>query len=221
MQMTKKLVKGKLIIKTGHQYKDDIFNKLAYSFVGGKKLLDVGCGDGSDAEIFTEKYGLRTYAIDIYKHRNIRKIGNLEFKKAGILKIPYKDNFFDYVFLHDVLHHVDELEQSYKKHAQGLKEVKRVCKKNGIIIILEANRYNPLSYPHMVLLRGHNHFKQRYFEKLINDVFKNNVQFKNFEAHFYPQRLLKLFKIYEKIMEEFSFLKPLLMYNVAIIENNK
>jgi len=207
------------MIKTGNQYKNDIFNKLNFKFKKGKNILDIGCGDGSDAKIFIGEYKLETYSIDIYEHENIKNIKNLKFKKAGIFNIPYGENFFDYVFLHDVLHHIDELKQRYKKHVRGLREIKRVCKKNGIIIILEANRYNPLFYPHMFLLHKHNHFKQSYFEKLVCDVF-SNVEFKHFEAHFYPQKYLKFFKKYEKIMEKFSFLEPFLAYNVAIIKND-
>lgn len=202
------------------QYKDDIFNKLGFDFVKEKRLLDVGCGDGSDAKIFIEQYGLKTCGIDIYKHRNIKNVKGLEFKKAAIFKIPYADSYFEYVFLHDVLHHIDEPKQRYRKHIQGLKEIKRVCKKNGTIIILEANRYNPLFYPHMVLLCKHNHFKKSYFKKLINSVF-NNVELKEFEAHLYPKKLLKFFKVYEKIMEKFSFLKPFLAYSAVIIKNDK
>lgn len=201
------------------QYKDDIFDKLGFDFVKGKRLLDVGCGDGSDAKIFIEQYGLETCGIDIYKHRNIKNVEGLEFKKAAIFKIPYEDSYFEYVFLHDVLHHIDEPKQRFIKHIQGLKEIKRVCKKNGTIIILEANRYNPLSYPHMVLIKGHNHFKQNYFKKLIYEVFDKNIEFKHFEAHLYPKKLLKFFKVYEKIMEKFSFLKPFLAYNAAIIRD--
>jgi len=126
------------------QYKNDIFNKVSINFERGKKLLDVGCGDGSDAEIFIKEFGVDTYGIDIYEHENIKNIKEFKFKKAGIFKIPFEDNFFDYVFLHDVLHHIDEEYQSYKKHIDGLKELKRVCKKDGCIIILEANKYNPL-----------------------------------------------------------------------------
>lgn len=207
-------------IKTGNQYKDDIFNKLAFNFVKRKRLLDIGCGDGSDAKIFIGEYKLETYGIDVYEHENIKSIKNLKFMKTSIFNIPYSENFFDYVFLHDVLHHIDEPKQRYKKHTQGLKEVKRVCKKNGIIIILETNRYNPLSYPHMVLIKGHNHFKQRYFNKLIPKVFKN-VEFKNFEVHLYPKKFLKIFKIYERIMEKLSFLRPFSSYNIAIVKNDK
>jgi len=96
------------------QYKNDIFNKLDIIFIRGAKLLDVGCGDGSDAEIFIKEFGLKTFGIDIYEHENIKKLENFTFKKASILNIPYADNYFDYVFLHDVLHHLDEEYQSQR-----------------------------------------------------------------------------------------------------------
>jgi len=201
------------------QYKNDIFNKMGFDFGKSKKLLDVGCGDGSDAEIFINEFGLDVHGVDVYEDKNIRNIINLKFKKGGIYDIPFENNSFDYVFLHDVLHHIDERHQNYNNHIKGLKELRRVCKEDGYIIILEANRYNPLFYPHMVLMGGHNHFTQRYFKRIINDIFGDRVDFKFFEAHSYPRKLLKLFKIFESIAENISFFKPWRSYNLAIIKN--
>jgi len=199
------------------QYKKDIFSKLDFSFKPKKRILDVGCGDGSDANIFINEYKLDAYGIDIYKHKNIDKIKSFKYKKAGIYKIPFKDHFFDYVFLHDVLHHIDEKNQSIRNHLRALKELKRVVKKKGFIVIIEGNRYNPLFYPHMVKKLGHNHWKQSYFIKTINKVF-DNVNFKFFEAHAYPKRFLFFFKTYEYLMELISP-KSFLAYNVAVILN--
>jgi ubiquinone/menaquinone biosynthesis C-methylase UbiE len=199
------------------QYKKDIFTKLNFPFEKGKSLLDVGCGDGSDVIIFQKEYALNVSAIDVYTHDNIKNIKNLEFKQAGIYNIPYKDNSFDYIFLHDVLHHIDEENQSYEKHIQGLAELLRVVKPGGKIIIVEGNRYNPLFYPHMVKMHHHEHFKQRYFKKIINNAYnKTDVEFTFFECHFYPQKWLTFGKIYEWIMEKFSP-RTFLAYNISIV----
>lgn len=199
------------------QYKSDIFNKLNFEFEDGKKILDVGCGDGSDAQILINEFKLDTYGIDVYEHKDVKSVLNDKFKltEKGIFEIPYEDNFFDYVFLHDVLHHIDEKTQSYHSHVAGLKELERVTKSGGKVIIVEGNRYNPLFYPHMVKMLGHEHFVQKYFYKIITDTFKN-VQFKYFEAHSYPKGTIWFWKIYEAFMELFSP-KEFLAYNVAII----
>jgi ubiquinone/menaquinone biosynthesis C-methylase UbiE len=209
--------KFKRYLKNYGQYKADLFFKLNYNFKENKKILDVGCGDGSDAEIFIKEYKLKTYGIDIYKNDRIKKISGLKYKKGGIYKIPFPDSSFDYVFLHDVLHHIDEKNQSFSKHIAGLKEVKRVCKTGGTIIVVEGNRYNPLFYPHMVKMLGHDHFTHKYFKKIITKTFPH-AEFKHFEAHFYPQKFLSFWKVYEFIMEKL-IPKKFLSYNTAIIKN--
>jgi len=198
------------------QYKKDIFEKLGVEFKKGAKILDLGCGDGVDSLILKNVFGLNAYACDIYQDNNFKIIKGVIFRKGGIFNIPYENNFFDYVFLHDVLHHVDEHKQRYEKHLKGLSELKRVIKKDGMIIIIEGNRYNPLFYPHMVKFRGHEHFRQDYFKKIILDVFPK-AKFKFFEAHLYPQSFLAVFKVYEKIMEKIAP-SPIKAYNVAIIK---
>ena len=203
---------------TGYsQYKNDIFNKLAFHFEPGKRILDVGCGDASDAEIFIKEFDLDVYGIDVYKHENVDKLPNLHFLKADIFNIPHDNDSFDYVFLHDVLHHIDENEQSRDKHMRGLAEIKRVTRKNGVIIIIEGNRYNPLFYPHMVKMLGHEHWKQSYFINTMQRAFQN-VEFKHFEAHAYPWAL-SFWKVYEYCMENFAPEK-FLAYNAAIIKND-
>lgn len=154
------------------QYKNDIYNKLDFDFEKNKTILDVGCGDGTDINIFKNHFGLECFGIDIYKHENIEKF-NFNFKQGTITKIPFESNFFDYVFLHDVLHHVDEKNQSEEIHLKSLFELKRVIKANGYILIVEANRYNPLFYPHMVKILGHDHWSQLYFINTIRKFFPN------------------------------------------------
>lgn len=199
------------------KYKKDFFYKLNYKFQKNLKILDIGCGDGGDARIFITKYKLETFGIDIFQHREIKKINNLTFKIGGIYDIPFKSGVFDYVYLHDVLRHIDEKSQSFIEHKKALRELKRVCRNNGVIVIVEANRYNPLFYPHMVLINRHNHFTQEYFNKLIKSVFKHFTM-RNFESHVYPSKFNIIWKFYEMFMEKISP-RQFRAYNVAIIKN--
>lgn len=199
------------------QYKNDFFNKLGVDFKKGKKILDVGCGNGTEAQVFIKSYGLDFYGVDIYKNPNIKK-NKLNFEIGTIHKIPYKSEGFDYVYAHDVLHHIDEKNPSDRSVLLGLKELRRVCKKNGYIVIIEANRYNPLFYPHMVLMKKHNHLTQSKFKRLVNEEFeKDNVYFKFFEVHSYPSKFLYFFKVYECIAEKI-FPKRFLAYNCVVIQ---
>jgi cyclopropane fatty-acyl-phospholipid synthase-like methyltransferase len=50
-----------------NQYKKDIFEKMDLPLKKGKILLDVGCGDGLDDDIFINKYHLKVYGSDVYK----------------------------------------------------------------------------------------------------------------------------------------------------------
>ncbi len=206
-----------VFITSYSQYKNDFFNKLNFNFQKGKKILDMGCGPGTDASIFINIYELKYYGVDVYEDENILK-QKLEFKRGTILRIPFKNNFFDYVFVHDVLHHIDEPNHRKKKHIGALKELSRVCKLGGFIIIVEGNRYNPLFYPHMVKMRKHEHFSQQYFISIIREAYIGyQIELKFFEAHLYPKLLLPFFKLYEFSMEHFSP-KQFLAYNAAIIK---
>ena len=208
------------MITVDNQYTKDFFRKLDYPFKKGKSILDVGCGIGIDGIFFEIKYGLQWYGIDIYRDANMKGVGS-KFTIGSIFRIPYKNNTFDYVFTHDVLHHIDESHQRKQKHLEGLKELKRVCKRGGIIIIFEAIRYNPLFYPHMVKMFGHNHFRQSYFKTLIYDSYhEDSVLLKFFEAHFYPPTFVSFFKVYEFIMEH-MVPKEFIAYNAAIIRKKK
>jgi len=199
------------------QYTKDVFRKLNYPLKRGNTILDVGCGDGSDGRFFETIYGLKWRGIDTHRNAAVKTAGS-KFTTGSIFQIPFNDNTFDYVFTHDVIHHIDEHHQRKQKHFAGLKELRRVCKRGGTIIIVEANRYNPLFYPHMVKMLGHNHLRQSYFKKLIHDSYQTDlIQFRFFEAHFYPPLLVQFFRIYEFIMEHIMP-KEFIAYNAAIIK---
>uniref|UniRef100_A0A7C4XTK2 Class I SAM-dependent methyltransferase n=1 Tax=candidate division WWE3 bacterium TaxID=2053526 RepID=A0A7C4XTK2_UNCKA len=203
-----------------NQYKSDLFYKLGIDFRPGKSILDVGAGDCTDTKIFRDVFGLEVLATDIYKSQNVDDWG-IPFKLLSVYEIGKLEKKFDYVFLHDILHHVDEDHQSRDNHVKALAALKQVVKPKGAIVLVEGNRYNPLFLPHMVIMRGHEHFKQEYFKTLVKSVFPA-AKFYSFEAHYYPYSRLSLwfFKIYERLMESIAP-AAFLSYNVAVINNNE
>jgi SAM-dependent methyltransferase len=101
-------------------------------FLKGKvgKVLDLGCGSGRN---FIERDNLRFYGVDFSKRLLdiAKKKSYVELKEGTTDKIPYVDEFFDWVVFVRVLHCI-EGENLRKK---TFEEVYRVLRKNGAAII--------------------------------------------------------------------------------------
>jgi hypothetical protein len=84
-------------------------------------------------------------------------------------------------------------------------------------LIVEANRYTPVFYPHMTLALGHQHFTRKRFRGLVRNVFPE-TRFGAFEAHYAPplNRALGLQQALEEILEHLPPFRPFLSYNFAV-----
>ena len=78
-----------------------------------KKILDLGCGKSKKKNAI---------GFDCVKTDNVDIVGDLN------KPLPFADNEFDYVYLDNVLEHVDSIESL-------LKEVYRITKPTGYILI--------------------------------------------------------------------------------------
>ena len=105
--------------------------------IDGEKVLDLGCGNGRLYELFKEKFvdydGVDSAEkmIEIAKSRYPK----IKFRVADALNLPFPENFFDKVISIAVLHHIP----SEEFRLQFLKEVKRVLKPEGKVILLVWN----------------------------------------------------------------------------------
>lgn len=94
----------------------------------GKKILDLGCGNGNIA-LELKKKGFEVQGIDISeKSKEICEKKGIDVKILDMAtqKLPFKDNFFDTVIISDVLEHIFDPEFI-------LKEARRVSKHKIII----------------------------------------------------------------------------------------
>lgn len=198
------------------EYRKRILSKILeyVSLTGQEAVVDIGCGDGGVCELLLKSVE-KVVGVDVELNSNWGKIrnGQIDFSVADVCNLPFPDERFDFVFEKDVLHHVED-------KMKALKEILRITKPSGHIICTEGNRYNPIFYFHMTLMKGHEHFSKVFFTELMKKYSKH-VYFLTVESRVYPtknKRLLRLIHHFEDIVETIPFVRNYLCYNVAIIE---
>lgn len=108
--------------------------------VKGKKVLDIGCGAECPLSFYLTENGAKVRAGDVSKEKvsQAKKFA----KKANISvfcaeKLPFKDKEFDFIYMVDVLEHVND-------PSKAIKEAARVTKDGGKIFL----EYSPFyAYP--------------------------------------------------------------------------
>jgi ubiquinone/menaquinone biosynthesis C-methylase UbiE len=156
----------KKVANLHHFEEENFFLKL----IGKNKIiLDMGCGDGRDLKIFSEK-NYQVYGIDLSKELlNLakKKVPNGILKNMDIRKLDFKDNFFDGIWSVASLLHLEK-----KDVLKSLKETNRVLKKGGIMclcvkkgsnekLILDK-RYNSKKF--------YSYFQKKELENLVLDA---------------------------------------------------
>ena len=104
------------------------------SLPSNKKILEIGCGTGNGSKLIKKYFQAnKIYGIDLDKRMvAIAKKGNndksITFAVQDAASLKYKNNSFDAVFDSGVIHHIPNWKDC-------LKELKRVLKPNGQLII--------------------------------------------------------------------------------------
>jgi ubiquinone/menaquinone biosynthesis C-methylase UbiE len=105
----------------------------------GKKVIDVGCGDGKYSyEIWEKCKPAELIAVDPAKEAvklAEEKYGQhgLKFFDHSIYDLPFPNGYFDIAVVRGVIHHLDD-------PLRGIKEAVRVSKR---IVLTDPNGYNP------------------------------------------------------------------------------
>lgn len=104
-----------------------------------RRVLDIGCGSGNLLNVLS-KYFIECYGIDNAKEMielAKRKDTNFKLVCGNAERLPYEDEYFDYVVSHTTFHHLDQ--------EKATEEVKRVLKKDGkfvmVDVVLEKNKF--------------------------------------------------------------------------------
>ena len=134
------------LIWTGERLVPEVMGEIAiehlaryafcHQFISGKKVLDVACGEGYGtyqmANVASEVIGIDNDQATIDHAATKYKRSNIQYLNASITQIPLPDYSYDVIVCLETLEHIEE-------HDQALKELKRLLKPEGILIISTPN----------------------------------------------------------------------------------
>jgi len=119
--------------------------------VSGKDLLEIGIGEGAEAEQLIRRGAIYS-AVDITREAvnrtttrlMIRKLPYVRIDQASVLAIPWPDKSLDVVFSHGVLHHVPDIRRAQQ-------EIHRVLRPDGELVVMV---YSKMSLNYLVAIAG-------------------------------------------------------------------
>ena len=165
-------------------YKKIIAKYIIHSTKISPKLtvLDIGCGGGIAIKIFSSHPSIQKvcgidYSVDMVKlsmKLNKREIENetVEIVKADILKIPYKNDFFDIITCFDTINF-------WTDHNEALNEIKRVLKRNDRVYIINAYPKEGTKWHNFVKFKNNGEYERLFtnngFIKIISEFEKNTI----------------------------------------------
>jgi len=129
-----------------------------------RKILDAGCGDGRFLEELKNKGANNLFGVD-YSERAVLfakiLIPEANIQTGNLFALPYEDNFFDTIFMIEVLEHI-----KLDKVDNVLRELRRVLNKNGNIIITVPSDKKTLEAKH------YQHFSEKILREVLSSFFR-------------------------------------------------
>ena len=159
---------------------DKVVSDILSKYQKGSRVLDAGSGLGKWVFNWQRK-GYQAYGIDIVfeavkRSREYAKKNNLDcqFLVGDVRKMPFSDNFFDFIFSYGTIEHFPE-------SPQAIKEFCRVLKEGGTCLVTTPNVYSVRTFLTRPILK----------------ILKNpQLGYQGYEKSFTPK---KLFKMMEKV----------------------
>ena len=165
--------------------------------VSGRRILDVGCGNGMISSYFSLQNEVT--GVDIEDLRRQDAIG-YEFIQVGSASMPFEDSSFDIVLSHHVIEHIPD----QKMHLQ---EIGRVMKPDGLAYLGTPNKSSPIMEGHVgnemvlryrqmeALFRGNGFEPELLSHRLVADPvhYHGDIHFGRYLPKFILKTLVPLF----------------------------
>ena len=201
-----------------HDYAPWMRRVMGFDQFAGKRLLEVGCGMGTDLLQFARGgarvtgVDLTSRSIEISRHHLELYGASGDFATADAETLPFADESFDVVYSNGVLHHTPDT-------ARAVREIHRVLRPGGLARVMLYHR-NSWNYWFEIflhrglvrgqLLRGHTpeEIMGRYIEV-------NNGQGRPLVKVYSRRHALKLFSMFSEVKIEINQLTRAEFYFIA------
>ena len=138
------------------------------------RLLEIGCGEGLFlAQVAGQNSKLEMWGVDtdyVRLKAAALRLRNVNLSRQDALKLSFEDGYFETVICINVLFNMKSIEDVKRT----LKEMKRVCKKDGSVIFDFRNSLNPLISLKYCLAR--------YYDDTLNSLPLNTYSLKEIES---------------------------------------
>ena len=159
--------------------------KTALGDLKAARVIDVGCADGGYLPLLSTHLhasliigvDLSQKELQLLKRRQIHP--KSAYARVDATALPFATSTFDLIFSKDLLHHLSN-------PLRALHEFKRVLKPDGAMVIVEAERKNPLMS--MYIKHGHNHYTLTQLSALAESA--DLKDFRVEQASAYPHHFL-------------------------------
>ena len=167
--------------------RDAEWKEVAYHIPKNSKFLDVGCGSGYSLMRASLDLNCEVEGIDADPgaHGVGRFLKELvkspEIKQGFAENLPYENESFDVVYSSHVLEHVNN-------EAKSLTEMRRVLKKDGVLIIgMPTASMAGLNYISQLTFTTHIKIYELFRNLFIQNPFKNFIKIFRINSHSYPR----------------------------------
>lgn len=188
--------------------KDRIFGREILSNISSEsKVLDAGCG--YHAAVISKYCNLAGQAIGVDLVREFNAGPGVKVCTANLDSLPFKHNYFDLIVSRDVCEHLS-------KPVEVFKELKRVLKPQGKIIVITPNKY---SYSSVISSLMPTSLKETYLRRLFGGSAYDN--FPTFYRCNTRQRIGQIAKESGLVLEELSAISHppyYLMFSVILVK---
>lgn len=135
-----------------------------------KKILDAGCGTGWFSQLACQKEG-DVFSLDTGKNLlcEVAKKCNSQRVVGDVCNLPFDDGVFDYVISSEVIEHTENPKTA-------IRELMRVVKPNGVLILTTPNRrwHFAITLANFLKLRPYQGFENWLNEKEIIEAIETS-----------------------------------------------